>query len=57
MALAESQYTIRSSAVSGVGIVLTVGAAGFLALWWGRHWHRNRGVPRANRRPKPSAAV
>jgi hypothetical protein len=40
--LAESQYTVRSTAVSGVGIVLTVGAAAFLALWWGRHWIRNR---------------
>ncbi|MCU1369681.1 MAG: hypothetical protein JWO77_875 [Ilumatobacteraceae bacterium] len=40
--LAESQYTIRSTAVSGVGIVLTVGAALFLAVWWGRHWRRAR---------------
>jgi hypothetical protein len=40
--LAESQYTIRSTAVSGVGIVLTVGAALFLAVWWGRHWRRSR---------------
>lgn len=40
--LAESQYTIRSTAVSGVGIVLTVGAALFLAVWWGRHWQRSR---------------
>lgn len=53
VALAQSQYTIRSSAVSGVGIVLTLGAAGFLALWWGRHWYRNRGVPRADRKPRP----
>ena len=41
--LAESQYTIRSTAVSGVGIVLTAGAALFLAIWWGRHWRRGRG--------------
>ncbi len=40
--LAESRYTIRSTAVSGVGIVLTVGAALFLAVWWGRHWRRAR---------------
>ncbi|WP_421117982.1 DUF6049 family protein [Aquihabitans daechungensis] len=40
--LSESQYTIRSTAVSGVGIVLTVGAALFLAVWWGRHWRRAR---------------
>jgi hypothetical protein len=40
--LAESQYTIRSTAVSGVGIVLTAGAALFLAVWWGRNWRRTR---------------
>lgn len=39
--LAQSQYTVRSTAVSGVGLLLTLGAAGFLALWWGRHWWRN----------------
>lgn len=40
--LARSRYTVRSTAVSGVGIVLTVGAAGFLAVWWGRHIWRSR---------------
>lgn len=40
--LAESRYTVRSTAVSGVGLVLTLGAALFLALWWGRHWVRTR---------------
>ena len=57
--LAESQYTIRSTAVSGVGLLLTIGAGGFLALWWGRHWYRTRrdrsaaagGTPA---RPQPS---
>jgi hypothetical protein len=44
--LSESRYSIRSTAVSGVGVLLTVGAAAFLALWWGRHWHRNRGTAR-----------
>lgn len=47
--LAEGRYTIRSTAVSSVGIVLTVGAGAFLVLWWGRHWHRNRDVPRQPR--------
>lgn len=46
--LAESHYTVRSTAVSGVGVLLTVGAAGFLALWWGRHWWRER----RRRRPR-----
>lgn len=45
--IAESRYTVRATVVSGVGLLLTVGAAGFLALWWGRHWRRSR---RARRR-------
>lgn len=49
--LAQSQYTVRSTAVSGMGLLLTAGAAGFLALWWGRHWWRSRraGPPPAAR--------
>ena len=40
--LTEGRYSIRSTAVSGVGLLLTIGAAAFLALWWGRHWVRHR---------------
>jgi hypothetical protein len=58
--LAESRYTVRSTAVSGVGLVLTIGAAAFLALWWGRHWRRARrdrraGVADAGRHRTPAA--
>lgn len=42
LTLTRSRYTVRSTAVSGVGIFLTVGAAGFLVLWWGRHLLRAR---------------
>jgi hypothetical protein len=35
--LRTTRYNVRSTAVSGVGLFLTVGAAGFLALWWLRH--------------------
>jgi hypothetical protein len=34
--------TVRSTAVSGIGYVLTIGAAGFLVAWWFRHWRRTR---------------
>ncbi len=51
--LDESRYTVRSTAVSGVGLLLTVGAAGFLALWWGRNWRRSR----RTRRPAPVAST
>ncbi|CAN5516100.1 hypothetical protein BH10ACT1_BH10ACT1_06260 [soil metagenome] len=52
--LAESRYRVRSTAVSGVGVLLTVGAGGFLALWWGRHWIRTR---RRRHRGRHSAAA
>ncbi len=40
--VAETRYTVQSTAVSGVGLVLSVGAGLFLAAWWGAHWRRTR---------------
>jgi hypothetical protein len=40
--LASTRYTVRSTAVSGVGVVLSVGAGLFLVVWWASHWHRTR---------------
>ncbi|MPY93528.1 MAG: hypothetical protein GEV08_10840 [Acidimicrobiia bacterium] len=40
--LASHEVTLRSTAVSGVGIVLSVGALAFLALWWSRNRRRRR---------------
>jgi hypothetical protein len=40
--LARSRFAITSTAVSGVGAVLSVGALLFLAVWWFRHWRRAR---------------
>lgn len=37
MVLASSRFTVRSTAVSGVGTALSVGAALFLLVWWGNH--------------------
>lgn len=48
--LAQSRYRVRSTAVSGMGVLLTIGAGGFLALWWGRHWTRTR----RRGRPEPN---
>jgi len=42
LVLAELDYSIRSTAVAGVGVILSVGAALFLLVWWARHWHRTR---------------
>jgi hypothetical protein len=35
--IGRTRVTIRSTAFSGVGIILSVGAGSFLALWWLRH--------------------
>lgn len=40
--LGRTQITITSTVASGVGIVLSVGAALFLLLWWGSHWRTAR---------------
>jgi hypothetical protein len=37
-----SRYTVRSTAVSGVGLALSIGAGVFLTVWWARHWRRTR---------------
>lgn len=40
--LATLEYSVRSTAVAGVGVVLSVGAGIFLLVWWARHWRRTR---------------
>lgn len=42
LVLGETRVTVRSTAVSGVGVALSVGAALFLALWWARHLRGQR---------------
>jgi hypothetical protein len=52
LVIGRSRVTVRSTAFSGVGIVLSVGAGAFLALWWGRHIVQAR---RGRRRPRHAA--
>jgi hypothetical protein len=40
--LDRTRFTITSTAFSGVGIVLSIGAALFLAVWWIRNWRTSR---------------
>ncbi len=40
--LDRSTFDIRSTAISGVGLVLSVGAGLFLVIWWAGHWRRTR---------------
>lgn len=51
--ISESQVTVRSTAVSGVGLILTIGAGLFLVVWWLRHWRKAR----ARRAGPPGTAV
>jgi hypothetical protein len=46
LVLSDGRVTVRSTAVSGLGVILSVLAALFLLLWWARHF---RSVRRANR--------
>jgi len=50
LVLGTSRFTVRSTAASGVGVVLSVGAGTFLLVWWGRHLVRGR----RNRRLVPA---
>jgi hypothetical protein len=40
--ITHTQFDVRSTAVSGIGLVLTIAAGLFLLLWWGRHWRDAR---------------
>ena len=40
--VATTRYTVRSTAISGVGLVLSIGAGLFLLVWWGRHFRTSR---------------
>jgi hypothetical protein len=51
--LGSSRVTVRATAPSGLGLVLSGGAGAFLLFWWARHW---RTVRRARRLVPPPAA-
>lgn len=40
--ISRTRVTVRSTFVSGVGVVLSAGAGIFLLLWWARHWRTAR---------------
>lgn len=40
--VAQTRFTVRSTATSGVGTILSVGALGFLVIWWGNHLRGRR---------------
>jgi hypothetical protein len=42
LVLAHTVLTVHSTAISIVGVVLTIAAGAVLLLWWGRTWRRAR---------------
>jgi hypothetical protein len=42
LVLDTTTFDVRSTAISGVGLVLSIGAGLFLAVWWAGHWRRTR---------------
>lgn len=55
--MGRTRIIVRSTAFSGVGIVLSIGAGLFLLLWWARHTVQTRREARsASRSRHPNAA-
>jgi hypothetical protein len=51
LTVGTSRFVVRSTAASGVGVALSLGAGCFLLVWWARH------AMRARRRARPPVAV
>ena len=45
--IASTEMTVRSTAFSSIGVLLTAGALLFLAVWWGNHIWRSRRLRRS----------
>lgn len=52
----QTTITIRSTALNGVGLILTIGAGLFLAIWWLTHFRRTRAKRRGANGPSVVAA-
>ena len=42
LVVSHTQITVRSTAASGVGLLLSAAAGLFLLIWWGRHFLNGR---------------
>jgi hypothetical protein len=59
LTVSRARVTVRSTAVSGVGLVLSIGALLVLVVWWASHWRtarRNRRLvdPATGNPPDPA---
>ena len=52
--IATTEMTVRSTVFSSIGVLLTVGALLFLAVWWGNHIWRSRRARRATTIAEPA---
>ena len=46
VAVTHARFTVRSTAISGVGLVISLGAGLFLLVWWARHFRTTRRASR-----------
>ncbi|MEA2703272.1 MAG: hypothetical protein QOD63_1217 [Actinomycetota bacterium] len=53
LTIGRARLTVRSTATSGLGVVISTGAVLFLALWWGRHTVKGRRARRLVEAPEP----
>lgn len=44
--ITSTRFTVRSTAISGLGLALSLGAGAFLLIWWVRHFRRVRKAKR-----------
>jgi hypothetical protein len=42
LTMSTSRFTVRSTAASGLGVVLSIGAGAVLLAWWARSFSRRR---------------
>jgi hypothetical protein len=54
--ITRARFTVRSTAVSGIGLVLSIGAGLFLLLWWLRHYRTARRATRLMSSEHPATA-
>lgn len=57
LTVGRARLTVRSTVVSGVGLVLSIGAGLVLVGWWARHWHSTRRNRRLIARNQPPATA
>jgi hypothetical protein len=56
LVLSKTTFTVRSTALSGVGLILSIGAGLFLLVWWGRHAWTSRRSRRTSTADAPRSA-